>query len=592
MIKIELCETISELRVKIGLEKEGLVKSDNILGGSIDDIYFDTEFHYRARRDCEVLSTIGANSKGKILEIGTSMGNSAFHLAHNSFPNEVMTVNALPEQIDLSVGLPTYAPDKDSIGKVFRDYGLTNVTQIYENSQNWEIPAYIDNLGSIFIDGDHSIEAVYRDSKSLFPRLSTGGIIAWHDFSPHLRSRFHWIDESMTGVELFLREIPGDHTIYWLRNSWIGVYVKNADNIQRLEDLRAKKEKSVVQVIEPGQSGATREDILAKMKKLKYVYAYSAYEQKCITNEEPFLNDLRMQGYDIIAFPLLCPGGWWHFPKLDMKWKSRDPELMMLYDRLSEVMSSRHVLVAPSGAMLHPEFISGLSSYNVFQCADDPESTEILSKPVASAFDYCLPLNVACLDMYRSWGIKNLGWAFHGIDPYDPKYPKSYDKVKTESRALDIVMLCERVYDISNRANRVEYLMSHFPQALVRGKGWPGGFIEHDPFPQAKIGWNLHNSTGPVNSRVVTLMAYGVTQICDNKNNLGKMFELDKEVIGFDTLDECVEKTRYYLAHEEEAREIAANGWRRVMKDYTLLKQWEQVLLQIYEDYKTKHGAI
>jgi hypothetical protein len=510
------------------------------------------------------------------------MGDSAFHLAVNSFPNEVLTVNALPEQLDLSVGLPTYAPDKDMIGKAFRDFGLNNVTQIYENSQTWIPSEEINDLGTVFIDGDHCEEAVYRDSTTFYQRLASGGMMAWHDFSPMFRARYHWIHESMSGVERFLMTIPGDHTIYWLRNSWVGLYIK--------EESKEKTTKvKVVEVIEPGVSGYAREDMLADMKQLKYVFAFSAYDEKCGVGEQVFLDELAGHGYDVTPFRLRCPGGWWHFPKLDAKWRAKDSELMKLYEELQSVMSTRHVLIAPSGAMLHPEFVATLPSYNVFQCADDPESTEVLSKPVAHAFDYCLPLNVACLDMYRSWGLKNVGWAFHGVDPFDPKYPKTYNDVLTSSRALDIVMLCERVYDISDRAKRVEYLMSHFPQALVRGKGWPGGYVEGDPFPQAKIGWNLHNSTGPVNSRVVTLMAYGVMQICDNKHNLGKMFELDKEVIGFDSLDECVDKTRYYLEHEEEARQIAANGWRRVMKDYTLLKQWENVLLQIYEDYKTKY---
>jgi hypothetical protein len=59
-----------------------------------------------------------------------------------------------------------------------------------------------------------------------------------------------------------------------------------------------------------------------------------------------------------------------------------------------------------------------------------------------------------------------------------------------------------------------------------------------------------------------------VLQICDNKQHLGAVFELGKEVIGFDTVEECIELCRYYLAHDEERRIIAANGWKRAMSDY------------------------
>ena len=84
-----------------------------------------------------------------------------------------------------------------------------------------------------------------------------------------------------------------------------------------------------------------------------------------------------------------------------------------------------------------------------------------------------------------------------------------------------------------------------------------------------QLGINIHNSTGPVNLRTFYLPANGVLQLCDNKSNLGKIFELDKEVIGFDSIEECIEKCHYYLHHKEEQRIIALSGWKRVLKDYT-----------------------
>jgi hypothetical protein len=43
---------------------------------------------------------------------------------------------------------------------------------------------------------------------------------------------------------------------------------------------------------------------------------------------------------------------------------------------------------------------------------------------------------------------------------------------------------------------------------------------------------------------------------------------LGKEVIGYDSMDEAIELTRYYLDREEERREIAVAGWRRTLRDY------------------------
>jgi len=57
-------------------------------------------------------------------------------------------------------------------------------------------------------------------------------------------------------------------------------------------------------------------------------------------------------------------------------------------------------------------------------------------------------------------------------------------------------------------------------------------------------------------------------QICDNKSQLAKIFKLDDEVIGFDSIDEAIEKAAYYLTHEDERRAVAAKGWSRAVRHY------------------------
>lgn len=68
-------------------------------------------------------------------------------------------------------------------------------------------------------------------------------------------------------------------------------------------------------------------------------------------------------------------------------------------------------------------------------------------------------------------------------------------------------------------------------------------------------------------------------QLCDNKLYLGRIFELDKEVAGFDSADEVVDLTRYYLSHDEERRQIAAAGWERAVRDYNEVAKWQFLAL-------------
>ncbi len=62
---------------------------------------------------------------------------------------------------------------------------------------------------------------------------------------------------------------------------------------------------------------------------------------------------------------------------------------------------------------------------------------------------------------------------------------------------------------------------------------------------RTRVGINIHNSTGPINFRTFYLPANGVLQICDNKSHLGRIFELGREVVGYQEIAEAIELCRY-----------------------------------------------
>ena len=87
-------------------------------------------------------------------------------------------------------------------------------------------------------------------------------------------------------------------------------------------------------------------------------------------------------------------------------------------------------------------------------------------------------------------------------------------------------------------------------------------------YQRTKIGINIHLSYGPSNMRMYQLLANGVMQICDCPEGLGQVFEVGKEVVVYHSVDEAVKLIKYYLEHDDERKEIAAAGFRRVMQDY------------------------
>ena len=326
-----------------------------------------------------------------------------------------------------------------------------------------------------------------------------------------------------------------------------------------------------------------------KMLKLKYLIVYPSYSHERDLQTKALALRISSLGFNVETFGIPCPGGWWSFQRLNESWKSKSTELMDAYAKLLIKCDEVDVIISDGGSMLHPEFLDILNVFKVFICADDPESSEILSKPVANAFDICLIANIACIEMYKEWGCKNVQWLYLPVSQQFLNI--NLTEIDFKSKNNDIILCSERVYGVSDRGFRIEKLIEYFPQAEIYGKGWSKGYIGNreliNKYRKSKIGWNLHNSVGPVNSRLMTLPAFGVLQICDCKGNLGKIFELGKEVVGFDTLNECKELTEYYLNNEAEREEIAIKGMIRVRKDYTEKNWWYKII-----EYIARHQEL
>lgn len=318
-------------------------------------------------------------------------------------------------------------------------------------------------------------------------------------------------------------------------------------------------------------------------------YNYPGWDVKAWV--DAWLGRLRAAGFHVDSYPLNLnpPGDCLYWPELDLRWRRGDKKLLNMYEKLARTLENYDVFVNWNGINIHPDFVPHLPTFNVYSCFDDPELSELLSKPVAAAYDLAMVGNIAELDTYRSWGVKEVRhWplGFFASD-YDPSLTR--EKILNEERDIDITLLC--TYH-GLRADRINKFAAAFPHGCYYGKGWPNGFLPEGQrvslYQRTKIGPNFHLSTGPINFRTFILPANGVMQICDNKSHLGKLFELGKEVIGFDTVEEAIELCRYYLNHDAERREIAAAGWERAIRDYNEVATFQILERAVKDLYNRK----
>lgn len=57
--------------------------------------------------------------------------------------------------------------------------------------------------------------------------------------------------------------------------------------------------------------------------------------------------------------------------------------------------------------------------------------------------------------------------------------------------------------------------------------------------------------------------------LTDWRLNMPELFDVDTEVVTFKTADECIEKVKYLLDHEEQRQAIARAGQKRTLRDHT-----------------------
>ncbi|MCB2198217.1 glycosyltransferase [bacterium] len=106
-------------------------------------------------------------------------------------------------------------------------------------------------------------------------------------------------------------------------------------------------------------------------------------------------------------------------------------------------------------------------------------------------------------------------------------------------------------------------------------------------FNATRINLNLHSSTytegvNPngdfVNPRTFEVASCGAFQLVDERSLLAELFEPGKEVVTFNDLESCRKAIDYYLAHPDEAKEIAVAARRRVLEHHTYRHRMDEAL--------------
>jgi spore maturation protein CgeB len=295
---------------------------------------------------------------------------------------------------------------------------------------------------------------------------------------------------------------------------------------------------------------------------------------------------------------------------LDNLYHARHPGLGQLYSACEEI-SRRHqaaAILVDNFNPYHPDYLRNVPLYKALRTSDGPVCAYDRDLAYQHAFDLILyhsPAYSADLGMAEKLqycGAEHTYLWRHGLFDamHDPR--QTEDTILAHERDIDIIFvgalhlskmpLLAKVKKTFGRRCRLYGLSSLKRNLYFNVKyGFPGWIraVPGDAFvplyQRAKIGFNVHNrGKYTIGSyRLFELPANGVMQISDGDEYLGEYFKVGDEIIGYQTVDELIDKLRYYLEHDEERRRIAQNGYRRVMCDHRMRDRLREAGLVIRE---------
>ena len=228
--------------------------------------------------------------------------------------------------------------------------------------------------------------------------------------------------------------------------------------------------------------------------------------------------------------------------------------------------------------------VKGYYRIAVGQHAATPLNSDI------SAYDLVLSSLPNQVDFFRQQGLKS-----------------ELFKLGFEPRVAEYLLPSQKIHDISfvgglggfhsERTHILEALAENFNvrvwgygldrldtnsnlRRLHQGSLW--GKEMYQVLHDSKIVFNGHSDLVDRyfanNMRLYEATGVGSLLLTDHKPNLNGIFEVDKEIIAYKNMTECIELATHYLTNEKDRVEIARNGHQRTLNEHTWHQRMEELV--------------
>ncbi|MFI5252431.1 MAG: glycosyltransferase [Bacteroidota bacterium] len=232
-------------------------------------------------------------------------------------------------------------------------------------------------------------------------------------------------------------------------------------------------------------------------------------------------------------------------------------------------------------------FINGLTqlsdkftTFNWF--CDDHWRFEYFSKRYAPCFSYISTTDREAIEKYDRIGYKNALMTQWGCNHFD------YVKLSNAKKDIDVSFIGQAH---GSRKFIIKYLHLNGIDVRTFGQGWENGRVSQpqmiEIFNRSKINLNLSNASWNIHTifrkkdqikgRNFEVPACGAFLLTNYVKNLEHYFDLEYEMVCFQSKRDMVRKIRYYLEHETERERIGEKAYLRTLKEHTYEQRFREI---------------
>ena len=271
----------------------------------------------------------------------------------------------------------------------------------------------------------------------------------------------------------------------------------------------------------------------------------------------------------------------WHFSK--KQWFN-----IRLLEAIERVHATKPIDVFfgyLSGRLVFPSTIRTIGRMGIpalSMCLDDRTKFQGRLEPtgyagmidIASAFSLCWTSTEDAVKQYESVGARAI-YLPEGANPlvYRPlNIPFDID--------VSFVGQC-----YGQRPKIIEQLKNKGINVQTFGKGWPSGEITVEEMVQIynrsriNIGFSMvgdHEDVFCLKGRDFEIPMSGGLYLTQFHPELGNVYNIGKEILCYQGLDDMVAKIRYYLEQPEKAEEVRKAGYERAIKEHTWVQRFSR----------------